>query len=44
MDNFLKTVQENGPYIMNATIMFIGIFASFLSAFVKKRTQIGQCH
>lgn len=41
MDDFLKSVQENGSYIMNAAIMFIGIFSSFLSASVKKRIQIG---
>lgn len=41
MDDFLKNVQENGPYIMNTTIMLIGIFASFLSASVKKKIQIG---
>lgn len=41
MSDFLKNVQENGPYIMNASIMLIGIFASFLSASVKKKIQIG---
>lgn len=41
MSDFFKNVQENGPYIMNTSIMLIGIFASFLSASLKKKTQIG---
>ena len=36
----LSVTQENAPYIMNATIMLIGIFASFLSANLKKKVQI----
>lgn len=40
MGDILKSVQDNGPYIINASIMFIGIFASFLSASIKKQTQI----
>lgn len=39
MGDLLKNIQDNGPYIMNASIMLIGIFASFLSASVKKKTQ-----
>lgn len=40
MGDFFKNIKENGPYIMNASIMLIGIFASFLSASIKKKTQI----
>lgn len=41
MQDWLKNVQENGPYIMNISMMFIGVFASFLSSSVKKKMQIG---
>lgn len=41
MKEIIKNIQDNGPFIMNALIMFIGIFASFLSASVKKKIQIG---
>lgn len=40
MDEFMSNIQNNGPYIMNAFIMLIGIFASFLSASTKKKIQI----
>lgn len=41
MNEVIKSIQNNGPIIMNASIMFIGIFASFLSATVKKKIQVG---
>lgn len=41
MGDIFKDVQEYGPYIMNTSTMLISIFASFLSATLKKKTQIG---
>ena len=40
MDEILAFTRTHGASIMNASIMFIGIFASFLSASLKKRTQV----
>lgn len=40
MDNILKYIQHNGPYIMNISGMLISIYASFLSALTNTRIKI----